>query len=173
MKFPLLSHFSLLLGCALPIWMSSGYNDRPLAPFAGILSLGIGDTMVSFIIPCFCGQYCHNLIIIIIIVIIWFVIFINVGILGYQLISWDINSVLVSLSDKNCYLWTVLCSALLNLGKVVGRQKIMLMKTKLFAFSTIFSEDAKMGSFSFIYFSLFVDVVFLYGSQLMDLCKVF
>lgn len=45
---PLPSHFSLLLGCALPIWMSSGYNDRPLAPFAGILSLGIGDTMVSF-----------------------------------------------------------------------------------------------------------------------------
>lgn len=27
--------------------MSSGFNDRPLAPFAGILSLGIGDTMVS------------------------------------------------------------------------------------------------------------------------------
>jgi hypothetical protein len=46
-NFLLLSHFSLLLGCALPIWMSSGYNDRPLAPFAGILSLGIGDTMVS------------------------------------------------------------------------------------------------------------------------------
>ena len=41
------SHFSLLLGCALPIWISSGFNDRPLAPFAGILSLGIGDTMVS------------------------------------------------------------------------------------------------------------------------------
>lgn len=41
------SHFSLLLGCALPIWMSSGLNDRPLAPFAGILSLGIGDTMVK------------------------------------------------------------------------------------------------------------------------------
>jgi hypothetical protein len=41
------SHFSLLLGCALPKWMSSGLNDRPLAPFAGILSLGIGDTMVS------------------------------------------------------------------------------------------------------------------------------
>ncbi|CAM8941466.1 unnamed protein product [Rhodiola kirilowii] len=41
----IVSHFSLLLGCALPIWMSSGYNDRPLAPFAGILSLGIGDTM--------------------------------------------------------------------------------------------------------------------------------
>ncbi|CAM8937549.1 unnamed protein product [Rhodiola kirilowii] len=39
----IVSHFSLLLGCALPIWVSSGYNDRPLAPFAGILSLGIGD----------------------------------------------------------------------------------------------------------------------------------
>ncbi|KAF4360340.1 hypothetical protein G4B88_000014 [Cannabis sativa] len=42
----IVSHFSLLLGCALPIWMSSGYNDRPLVPFAGILSLGIGDTMM-------------------------------------------------------------------------------------------------------------------------------
>ena len=46
----LFSHFSLLLGCALPIWMSSGYNDRPLTPFAGILSLGIGDTMVSLLV---------------------------------------------------------------------------------------------------------------------------
>uniref|UniRef100_A0A0D9VCH8 dolichol kinase n=1 Tax=Leersia perrieri TaxID=77586 RepID=A0A0D9VCH8_9ORYZ len=40
------SHFSLFLGCTLPKWMSSGFNDRPLIPFAGILSLGIGDTMV-------------------------------------------------------------------------------------------------------------------------------
>ncbi|PNY07942.1 dolichol kinase, partial [Trifolium pratense] len=45
----IVSHFSLLLGCALPSWMSSGYNDRPLAPFAGILSLGIGDTMASMV----------------------------------------------------------------------------------------------------------------------------
>uniref|UniRef100_A0A7N0US89 dolichol kinase n=1 Tax=Kalanchoe fedtschenkoi TaxID=63787 RepID=A0A7N0US89_KALFE len=45
----IVSHFSLLLGCAIPIWMSSGYNDRPLAPFAGILSLGIGDTMASMV----------------------------------------------------------------------------------------------------------------------------
>ncbi|XP_058223303.1 dolichol kinase EVAN isoform X2 [Rhododendron vialii] len=45
----IVSHFSLLLGCALPIWMSSGFNDRPLAPFAGILSLGIGDTMASMV----------------------------------------------------------------------------------------------------------------------------
>lgn len=45
----IVSHFSLLLGCALPIWMSFGFNDRPLAPFAGILSLGIGDTMASMV----------------------------------------------------------------------------------------------------------------------------
>ncbi|XP_047316384.1 dolichol kinase EVAN-like isoform X1 [Impatiens glandulifera] len=45
----IISHFSLLLGCALPIWMSFGFNDRPLSPFAGILSLGIGDTMASMI----------------------------------------------------------------------------------------------------------------------------
>ncbi|KAK8319845.1 hypothetical protein V6Z12_A13G271300 [Gossypium hirsutum] len=45
----IVSHFSLLLGCALPIWMSSGFNDRPLIPFAGILSLGIGDTMASMV----------------------------------------------------------------------------------------------------------------------------
>ncbi|KAA3485726.1 dolichol kinase EVAN-like [Gossypium australe] len=50
----IVSHFSLLLGCALPIWMSSGFNDRPLIPFAGILSLGIGDTM--FDSPCEHGQ---------------------------------------------------------------------------------------------------------------------
>ncbi|KAL0460158.1 UNVERIFIED_CONTAM: Dolichol kinase EVAN, partial [Sesamum latifolium] len=45
----IVSHFSLLLGCALPIWLSSGFTDRPLAPFAGILSLGIGDTMASMV----------------------------------------------------------------------------------------------------------------------------
>ncbi|KAL1558164.1 dolichol kinase [Salvia divinorum] len=43
------SHFSLLLGCAIPIWLASGFTDRPLAPFAGILSLGIGDTMASMV----------------------------------------------------------------------------------------------------------------------------
>ncbi|XP_047973568.1 dolichol kinase EVAN-like [Salvia hispanica] len=43
------SHFSLLLGCAIPIWLASGLTDRPLAPFAGILSLGIGDTMASMV----------------------------------------------------------------------------------------------------------------------------
>lgn len=45
----IISHFSLLLGCALPIWMSDVYGDRPLALFAGLLSLGIGDTMASVV----------------------------------------------------------------------------------------------------------------------------
>ncbi|XP_013677303.1 dolichol kinase EVAN [Brassica napus] len=45
----IVSHFSLLLGCALPIWMSSGFNDRALSPFSGILSLGIGDTTASMV----------------------------------------------------------------------------------------------------------------------------
>ncbi|CAN7010253.1 unnamed protein product [Brassica oleracea var. botrytis] len=48
-EFLIVSHFSLLLGCALPIWMSSGFNDRALSPFAGILSLGIGDTLASMV----------------------------------------------------------------------------------------------------------------------------
>ncbi|KAA8550338.1 hypothetical protein F0562_002022 [Nyssa sinensis] len=43
----IVSHFSLLLGCALPIWMSSGFNDRPLAPFAG--SHFPGDSMASMV----------------------------------------------------------------------------------------------------------------------------
>jgi dolichol kinase len=46
----IVSHFSLLLGCAVPVWLStSPFMDRPLAPYAGILSLGIGDTMASVI----------------------------------------------------------------------------------------------------------------------------
>jgi dolichol kinase len=53
------SHFSLLLGCALPKWMAFGLNDRPLAPFAGILSLGIGDTMVSSVYYNVWFVYCN------------------------------------------------------------------------------------------------------------------
>ncbi|XP_026401125.1 dolichol kinase EVAN-like isoform X2 [Papaver somniferum] len=45
----IVSHFSLLLGCALPEWLSTDFSDRSLAPFAGILSLGIGDTMASMV----------------------------------------------------------------------------------------------------------------------------
>lgn len=45
----IISHFSLLLGCAIPVWLSSTLNPQPLAAYAGILSLGIGDTMASVI----------------------------------------------------------------------------------------------------------------------------
>lgn len=46
----IISHFSLLLGCAIPVWLSSTISkDRPLAAYAGILSLGIGDTMASVV----------------------------------------------------------------------------------------------------------------------------
>ena len=46
----IISHFSLLLGCAIPIWLSSTIaKDRPLAAYAGIVSLGIGDTMASLV----------------------------------------------------------------------------------------------------------------------------
>lgn len=45
----IISHFSLLLGCALPVWLNSGPVHNPLASYAGILSLGIGDTMASVI----------------------------------------------------------------------------------------------------------------------------
>lgn len=45
----IISHFSLLLGCAIPVWLSSALNPKPLAAYAGILSLGIGDTMASVI----------------------------------------------------------------------------------------------------------------------------
>lgn len=45
----IISHFSLLLGCALPLWFTNSLSDRPLAPFAGVFSLGIGDTMASVV----------------------------------------------------------------------------------------------------------------------------
>eukprot|EP00898_Chlorokybus_atmophyticus_P002378 jgi/Chlat1/3140/Chrsp21S03373 len=47
----ILSHFSLLFGMALPLWMSPA-STASLAPFAGLLCLGIGDTMASC-----CGYY--------------------------------------------------------------------------------------------------------------------
>ncbi|KAG6547933.1 hypothetical protein Mapa_010753 [Marchantia paleacea] len=45
----IISHFSLLLGCALPVWLNSGAGDRPLAAYAGILSLGVMDTLASVV----------------------------------------------------------------------------------------------------------------------------
>jgi hypothetical protein len=41
------SHFSLLLGCALPLWLAPALPAPSLASFAGVLSIGLGDTMVS------------------------------------------------------------------------------------------------------------------------------
>ncbi|KAI3985149.1 hypothetical protein MKX01_027235 [Papaver californicum] len=43
----IVSHFPLLLGCALPKWLSIDFNNRLLAPFAGILNLRIGYTTAS------------------------------------------------------------------------------------------------------------------------------
>ncbi|KAL3681689.1 hypothetical protein R1sor_024645 [Riccia sorocarpa] len=45
----IISHFSLLLGCALPVWLNSGPGDRPLGGYAGVLSLGVLDTFASVI----------------------------------------------------------------------------------------------------------------------------
>lgn len=45
----IISHFSLLLGCALPVWLHAGAGDRPLAAYAGILSLGVMDTFASVV----------------------------------------------------------------------------------------------------------------------------
>ncbi|XP_024539538.1 dolichol kinase EVAN-like isoform X1 [Selaginella moellendorffii] len=45
----IVSHFSLLLGCAVPVWFHHGWRLRPLATLAGILSIGIGDTMASYV----------------------------------------------------------------------------------------------------------------------------
>lgn len=46
----IISHFSLLLGCAVPVWLSTTTSkDRQLAAYAGILSLGIGDTVASVV----------------------------------------------------------------------------------------------------------------------------
>jgi len=55
----ILTHIYLLLGCAIPVWMcGSGPTARPLhggqttwgvgglAPYAGIISLGVGDAAV-------------------------------------------------------------------------------------------------------------------------------
>ncbi|KAH7295146.1 hypothetical protein KP509_27G034700 [Ceratopteris richardii] len=35
----ILSHFSLLIGCALPVWLNGSTHDRPLARFAGVASV--------------------------------------------------------------------------------------------------------------------------------------
>jgi dolichol kinase len=42
----ILSHFYLLIGCALPLWLCSIINIDHWAAFSGIISLGIGDSVV-------------------------------------------------------------------------------------------------------------------------------
>src|SRR5579871_5755499 len=54
------SHIFLLIGCALPVWMSLygsnfGTNALPIEGFSGVLCLGCGDAMVN--------QYLYSLII--------------------------------------------------------------------------------------------------------------
>jgi len=48
------SHIFLLVGCAVPLWMSlyGGHvptNDLPVEGFSGVLCLGCGDAMVWFL----------------------------------------------------------------------------------------------------------------------------
>jgi len=44
-----LDHFSLLLGVALPLWMSEGISARSLAPWSGFLTLGVGDSFAAIV----------------------------------------------------------------------------------------------------------------------------
>ncbi|CEF98876.1 Phosphatidate cytidylyltransferase [Ostreococcus tauri] len=43
----ILDHFSLLLGVAVPIWLSDDQNS--LVPWAGVLTLGVGDSFASIV----------------------------------------------------------------------------------------------------------------------------
>lgn len=44
------THIYLLVGCAFPLWFSStNGRQSELAPFVGLLSLGIGDTLASLV----------------------------------------------------------------------------------------------------------------------------
>lgn len=45
----ILSHIYLLIGCGLPVWLNSLSNNNVLSGIAGILALGIGDTMASLV----------------------------------------------------------------------------------------------------------------------------
>ncbi|ESO07423.1 hypothetical protein HELRODRAFT_76716 [Helobdella robusta] len=45
-----LTHIYLLIGCSGPLWTSIGQPDlNDLFPLAGIISVGVGDTMASFV----------------------------------------------------------------------------------------------------------------------------
>lgn len=43
----ILDHFSLLLGIAVPVWLSG--DSKSLVPWAGVLTLGVGDSFASIV----------------------------------------------------------------------------------------------------------------------------
>jgi Dolichol kinase len=45
----LLDPFSLLLGIAVPVWMTAVEDPNPLAPWAGVLAVGVGDRFASLV----------------------------------------------------------------------------------------------------------------------------
>ena len=40
------THLYLLLGCAAPLWIDVSFRLHPMAPFAGLLMVGVGDAAV-------------------------------------------------------------------------------------------------------------------------------
>lgn len=44
-----LDHFSLLLGVAVPLWMSESGGARSLVPWSGLLTLGVGDSFAAIV----------------------------------------------------------------------------------------------------------------------------
>eukprot|EP00124_Ichthyophonus_hoferi_P003160 Ihof_evm6s259 gene=Ihof_evmTU6s259 len=62
----ILSHIYLLLGCAMPVWLHltiSGCQDlsacQRIAPYSGLISLGIGDTFASVVGSCYGKRRWH------------------------------------------------------------------------------------------------------------------
>ena len=45
----ILDHFSLLLGIAAPVWMTAVEDTNTLAPWAGLLAVGVGDSFASVV----------------------------------------------------------------------------------------------------------------------------
>ena len=45
----ILDHFSLLLGIAVPVWMTAVEDTNTLAPWAGVLAVGVGDSFASLV----------------------------------------------------------------------------------------------------------------------------
>ena len=45
----ILDHFSLLLGTAVPVWMTAVEDTNTLAPWAGVLAVGVGDSFASLV----------------------------------------------------------------------------------------------------------------------------